>query len=83
MPKREKTPEAADDEPKFLAIHCPYPAHANLENLDDTKALGRWLGSIIAPQYLLALHHKPSASPVIWVLVPPLTRVLGLKYGHR
>lgn len=62
MPKREKTPEPTDDEPKFLAIHYPYPTHANLENSADTKTLGRWLGSIIAPQHLLALHHKPSVS---------------------
>ena len=65
MPKREKTPPPADDEPRYLTVVHPYPVHANMELLGDQKEFAYWIASCIGKDPLLAFFHKPAVSAVI------------------
>ena len=59
MPKREKTPPPAADEPKYLTVVHPYPPHANLELEGERKELAYWLASCTGKDPLLAFFYKP------------------------
>ncbi|KAK7691957.1 hypothetical protein QCA50_005362 [Cerrena zonata] len=67
MPKRSKTPPPPDDEPKFLTVVFPYPAHVDVEKVEEQKALSRWIACCIGTDALLAFYHKP-ASPTMIII---------------
>ena len=60
MPKREKTPPPADDEPRYLTVVHPYPPHANMELLADRKEFAFWIASCTGKDDLLAFFYKPA-----------------------
>ncbi|KAI0311922.1 hypothetical protein OF83DRAFT_1026208, partial [Amylostereum chailletii] len=60
MPKRAATPPPSEDEPKYLAIVHPYPAHANMALRGDQLEFVFWLAACAGQDPLHALFHKPS-----------------------
>ena len=63
MPKRVATPPPGPDEPKYLTVCYPWPAHANMELAKDRKPFIYWISSIVGKEYLQAVYHKPTVSP--------------------
>ncbi|KAI0034884.1 hypothetical protein K488DRAFT_44597 [Vararia minispora EC-137] len=59
MPKREKTPPPADDEPKFLTVVHPYPRNADMNLPVDRRNVAFWLACITGSQSLLNMYFKP------------------------
>ncbi|KAI5122339.1 hypothetical protein M0805_002506 [Coniferiporia weirii] len=68
MPKREPTPEPAD-ESKYLIINYPYPLHANMSIESERYLFAHWIASCIGKDFLLAIYHKPSAPNMVIIEV--------------
>ncbi|KAI0688996.1 hypothetical protein BC835DRAFT_283150 [Cytidiella melzeri] len=69
MPKRTPTPPPSDDEPRYLTVVYPFPAHANMELVHDCAEFSRWLACIVGKEALIALFHKPSSPNMIIIEV--------------
>ncbi|OCH93537.1 hypothetical protein OBBRIDRAFT_790242 [Obba rivulosa] len=81
MPKRIPTPPPGDDEPKYLSVVHPYPAHANMEFDKDRKTCAFWISCCIGRENLLSLYHKPSSPNLVIIEVrreyPDFDNILG------
>lgn len=58
MPKRPKSPEAADDA-RYFTVYKPYPLNPNWAEEEDQKACAVWIAECIGPHHLWAIHEKP------------------------
>ncbi|THH06172.1 hypothetical protein EW145_g4273 [Phellinidium pouzarii] len=80
MPKREVTPEPADDS-KYLIVNYPYPLHANMTIEQERYGFAHWIASCIGKESLLAIYHKPSAPNMVIIEVaktcPQIKNLLG------
>ena len=63
MPKRDKTPPPAEDEPRFLVIVHPYPLNVDLRLHADRRTLALWLACCMGKDDLYAMYYKPAVSP--------------------
>ncbi|KJA28270.1 hypothetical protein HYPSUDRAFT_811264 [Hypholoma sublateritium FD-334 SS-4] len=60
MPKRPKSPEAADDA-RYFTVYKPYPLNPNWAEEEDQKACAVWIAECIGPHHLWAIHEKPKS----------------------
>lgn len=58
MPKRAKSPVIEDDN-QYLVVYHPYPAHPDLDNEDQRRALAYWISAAMrGPEDLIAIHFR-------------------------
>ncbi|KAI0040319.1 hypothetical protein FA95DRAFT_1566505 [Auriscalpium vulgare] len=69
MVKRPTTPEAPDDEPRYLTVVHPYPLNGVMEDPKDQRRLVLWLACCTGKDDLFSFFHKPSAPGMIVIEV--------------
>ena len=63
MPKRVATPPPGDDEPRYMTIWFPYPAHPHLDDKAHQRALAYWLAKMMGgPEDLFAILYRKVVS---------------------
>ncbi|KAI0278027.1 hypothetical protein BGY98DRAFT_570382 [Russula aff. rugulosa BPL654] len=69
MPKRDKTPPPAEDEPRFLVIVHPYPLNVDLRLHADRRTLALWLACCMGKDDLYAMYYKPASPGMVIIEV--------------
>lgn len=76
MPKREPTPPQ-DDDLKYFVVNYPFPLHANMQIPEERLTFAQWISCSLGQEYLTAIYHKPSVSPIQMCLALPEGRLLS------